>query len=451
MKIPKNSAVIIGAGPIGLFSAYQILKNKYADNVIIFEKRYSNKHEWTQRGMVVQFHRSLINLADLPEINEKCPCNIQKEQNETHRQKYNDLDHMSINNLQNILLKKLETTYKDSFLLAKLDEIELIQGTIFINTHTKIDISVSPKIIVDATGFHSILMNKILKIPFSEEYEYGSALKITWPEHQLNNKKLKEVEFHDCHESTEYYNQGFSSVAEFSYPLAELEDFLKDCGFYINKKATKLPFLQFDKTPFSIKLPPFLKKIINLEKNTTLYKHALDLFSDMKNGKLSGLTGFDFIKRLQQFNWVEADTLAKVIRNVIDPEISINNIYNDLDHIKEDLDKITIVFVPSRLERWISNNQVQTRLKIISSNIESSIFPVTAMAVGDSLTSTDFRHGLGVNRGLHTATQIFKEYLNPEIVRQLLVKNSYSPLSKCTDDALFQRAVACRDWLTKTK
>lgn len=449
MNTQKKTVLILGAGPIGLFSAYQILKNNYSNQVVIIEKRFSSKlnSEWTTRNMVVQFHRNLLTLSSIPLISTNCPCHITKEKNEHHRQKYTDLDHMSINNFQHMILDILKADYLDRFQIIGLDQIKLDNDIITIHTLHAIEENLSIEKIIDATGYHSILMNGLLDIPFSEEYEYGCALKITWSEHEIKTHFTKEIEFHDCHENTHYYKKGFSSVAEFSYPSDEFNHFFEVCGFYTNKNAKKVPFLKFDKTPFSIKLPPFLNKIISLEKESPLYQHAISMFSKMREGKLKGLNGAQFIQALQKFDWAEADTISTVIRQIVEPQATQENVYHDLNSILEDLEKINVVFVPSRIERWLEKNIVETKVKIIAPNTKTSTFSLTASAVGDSLASTDFRHGLGVNRGLHTATELFKYQKCPNQVREILIKNSYSALPIATDLHLFNRAVACRDWL----
>ncbi|CDL82541.1 hypothetical protein [Xenorhabdus szentirmaii] len=457
-----KTVIILGAGPIGLFSAFKILENNFADNVLVLEKRLTSVHSlkgWAERSMVVQFHRNLFSLPTLPEMTPKCPHGVLKEDYEEHRKKYHDLDHMSIKNIQCTILEHIEKYYKNRFFMMKMKEMSSDNNVISIsvgsdkNEGNKILENLQPEFILDATGYHSVLMNKTIGINFEIENEYGSALKITWPEHEINHVEIKEIEFHDCHENTLFFSEGNSSVAEFSYPSDEFNDFFEECGYSINPKGIKVPFLKLDKTPFSIKLPPFLKKITSLQKEHCLYKRAVELFSTIKKGKLHGINGLDFINYLKGFNWLEADNLALVIRKIINKETTIENLYTNLEENTLDLEKIRIVFVPSRAERWLSTNKVQTNIKLIYSNEDndhdshSQVHSVTACAVGDSLSSTDFRHGLGINRGLHSATRLFQDKLDPELVRRELVQNSYFMLDNPNDDALFKRAISCRDWL----
>ncbi|MBD2796575.1 hypothetical protein ID856_08530 [Xenorhabdus sp. 18] len=455
-----KTVVILGAGPVGLFSAFKILENDFAENVLVLEKRLNSAHKlkgWAERSMVVQFHRKLFSLSSLPEIMQKCPHEVLKEDNEEHRKKYRDLDHMSIKNIQSTILENIERYYKNRFFMMGVKNICINNNIIEISTDSDdnedchIFKNFQPELIVDATGYHSILMNKTIGIHFENEYEYGSALKITWPEHEMSHIEEKKIEFHDCHVNTNFFNEGNSSVAEFSYPSYEFNKFFEECGYSINHMSTKVPFLKFDKTPFSIKLPPFFKKITTLNKEHCLYKRAIELFNTIRKGKLNGITGLDFIHYLQGFNWAEADNLALVIRKIIDKKVTIESVYDNLEDFFLDLTKIKIVFVPSRAERWLSKNKVKININFIfknkSSNLLNQVYSVTACAVGDSLASTDFRHGLGINRGFHTATRLFQDKLDPELARRELVQHSYFLLDTPNDIALFNRAVSCRDWL----
>ena len=42
-------------------------------------------------------------------------------------------------------------------------------------------------------------MHQMLGIGFEGATEYGNALKITWPEHEVVNVSDRVTEFHDCH------------------------------------------------------------------------------------------------------------------------------------------------------------------------------------------------------------------------------------------------------------
>lgn len=75
------------------------------------------------------------------------------------------------------------------------------------------------------------------------------------------------------------------------------------------------------------------------------------------------------------------------------------------------------------------------------------IHPVTACAVGDSLASTDFSHGLGINRGFHTAVGLIQKKIDPESVRCELIENGYFILNEFSDNNIFSRAISCSDWL----
>ena len=101
-----NSVIIFGAGPVGLWSAIQMLENDFAKNVVILEKRFSfdlKLNSWSNREMVVQFHRDLLPILENGDLLDICPYGLSREQNEQYRIKYTDLDHMSIKNIQVVL------------------------------------------------------------------------------------------------------------------------------------------------------------------------------------------------------------------------------------------------------------------------------------------------------------------------------------------------------------
>ncbi|CAE16868.1 unnamed protein product [Photorhabdus laumondii subsp. laumondii TTO1] len=460
MNNKYETVIVLGAGPIGLFSAFKILENNFAENVLILDKRFISAYTfkgWAERSMVVQFHRKLFSLSYLPKIVKKCPYGVLKEDYEDNRKKYSDLDHMSIKNIQSTILENMEKFYKNRFFMVGLKDMSFDKDIVSISIFTEhfddnsILKNLNPELIVDATGYHSILMNKTIGIQFESEHEYGSALKMTWPEHEMSHVENKKTEFHDCHENTIFFSEGNSSVAEFSYPSDKFSEFFEECGYSINHRSTKLPFLKFDTTPFSIKLPPFLEKITSLKKDHFLYKRAVDLFNMIRRNKLSGINGLEFINHLQGFNWSEADSLALVVRRIINKRVTIENTYANLEENFLDLMKIRVIFIPSRAERWLSTNKVTTKINLIFSNdnnsLHNQISSVTACAVGDSLASTDFRHGLGINRGFHTATRLFQDKTDPELVRLELIQNSYSMLDVINDNSIFSRAISCRDWL----
>jgi len=258
-----ESAVILGAGPVGLWSAIKMLENNFAKNVIIVEKRFqfgSNLDGWADREMVVQFHRSILSFPknDMPLI--ICPHGVTKDTKEQNRNKYTDLDHMSIKNIQIILKDHLLNNYPEQFLLVEMQRMVLQGKTPIVNigvgwNDTKLfNNNFSPEFILDATGCNSAFMNQMLGVKFEGGNEYGHALKITWPEHEINTTG-KKTEFHDCHENSPFFSNGYSSVAEFSAPIMEAKAFFYDCGYAFQASANNIPFLEDNITPFSVKLP----------------------------------------------------------------------------------------------------------------------------------------------------------------------------------------------------
>lgn len=393
-----ESVVIFGAGPVGLWSAIKMLENNFARNVVILEKRFSfnsKLNSWSDREMVVQFHRSLLSIPKNEKPLETCPYGVSKEKNEQNRTKYIDLDHMSIKNIQIILKEHLLNHYSERFLMLEMQEMVLKEKvpTVIIgigSNDTKLfNNNFNPEFILDATGYHSALMNQMLGVKFEGTTEYGHALKITWPEHKVEQVTGKMTEFHDCHKNSPFFHDGYSSVAEFSAPIIKAEKFFCECGYNLKKSNNSLPFLENDKTPFSIKLPLFLQKIINSKDDNIIYSKAIDLFKTIRKAKLNGINGFDFVNRLKNFKWKEADALALVVRQTVNKNISAENPFVDLIHDECNLNKVKIIFVPSRAERWLSNNEKSTNinLKLLNSSGEKLELScsVTACAVGDSL------------------------------------------------------------------
>lgn len=457
-----DSAIILGAGPVGLWSAIQMLENNFANNVIVLEKRFNfnqERNKWLNREMVIQFHRSLLSVNKKYNFYKSCPTNVYKEGNESHRAKYNDLEHMSIKNMQSMLFNYLKHQYNNRFSMLEMQKLqnndlpEIVAGTGQHNLNLFNDINIG--FLLDATGYHSAFMNKIMNIEFEGNIEYGSALKITWPEHEMQNKLPKAIEFHDCHAQSDFFNKGFSSVAEFSAPIPEFNSFLEACGYNSQEVQDFVPFLERDKTPFSIKLFPFIQRIINSKQiEPDKYTIAKKLFSDIRRGGLYGISGFNFIKYLRLLDWLEADALALVIYQIIDNNMTSDGLYEETEQNKQELEKIRVVFVPSRIERWLKSNENNIDISLTFQNKrgdkKETNHRVLACAAGDSLASSDFRHGLGINRGIHTANRIFRDGISPEQARKDLITNSYFELSQPNDENIFNRAIHCRDWLLST-
>jgi len=457
-----QSAVIFGAGPVGLWSAIKMLENDFAKNVVIIEKRFKFNQkldDWASREMVVQFHRSILSIPTNNKPLDNCPYGVIKENTEHHRKKYTDLDHMSLRNIQTILKDHLLKNYPRHFLLLEMqqtmlkEKIPIVKIGLGHNGIMLFDGQFKPEFVLDTTGYHSAFMHEMLGVTFEGNIEYGSALKITWPEHELYPMK-KQIEFHDCHKDSPFYAKGYSSVAEFSAPIVGTKTFFSECGYGSQKSEGYIPFLENDISPFSVKLAPFIRKILQSVNNHYTYDQALALFKTIREGKLNGINGFDFVSRLKAFKWIEADRLALIVRQIVNQNVTLEKPFINLIEDKYQLKKINIVFVPSRLERWLSINKKNANIIFNLLNYSGEHLElyckVTACAAGDSLASTDFRHGLGINRGIHTATRLFRDKIHPEIVRQELIQNGYFKLNDIhNDDEIFNRAVFCRDWLVQ--
>jgi hypothetical protein len=188
-------------------------------------------------------------------------------------------------------------------------------------------------------------------------------------------------------------------------------------------------------------------------------------FSEMKKRGMIGMDGYEFIKHMQNIDTFgslciicyilnhffycrfipelkrEEDIIYakkmyvidednKNIKNIITNENYLKNDENDKykELFIESLKELKIAFIPERVEQILSKNliyinslktnihKIETKCKTYYSN------NVKVFAIGDSLFSTDFSLGMGVNRGLSTALQIIRDNISPERIRKEIEK-----------------------------
>ncbi|WP_163836745.1 hypothetical protein [Spartinivicinus ruber] len=285
-----------------------------------------------------------------------------------------------------------------------------------------------PEVVVDATGFKSNFMHELLSIPFKGCMNYGCAIKTTWPSHQFlcNNT---EIEFHDCHPNTSKFINGYSSSATFSPIVNHYYNLLSDYGFSLD--FTAKPTTYHETKGLHKWLHLLLKDLSALDKKSTAYKHSLQLFNRFRSSDVNGLSGLEVISSLSNIKTPGAKSMAQRIRQ------SVNTLYRSPEsepflHLESEraLDKVQVVFIPERIERYLALNKAEPTIdfRFFSHGEHKHTFSkkVNAFAVGDSLASTDFRTGQGLNRGLSVSTQIFSMKKDPETVRKDLINNCYS-------------------------
>ena len=118
------------------------------------------------------------------------------------------------------------------------------------------------------------------------------------------------------------------------------------------------------------------------------------------------------------------------------------------EDLRKFLEKVRVVYICDRTERILTQNLKRAvPLRVTVGGDQQSLCRVECVfAVGDSLFSTDFRIGQGVNRGLSSVIQIVAGGKSPEAVRRevacLLPTEPPETLAKREEDA-----AKTRKWL----
>lgn len=311
----KKDVIIVGAGPVGLWSAILLLKFNRARNVYILEKRL-DKEMWNKRKYIVKINNGyLLQIDDLfkelnknkkSSDNKKDDYSIKKmsfekilknytdqnpyvneysELNPNPKELEYDQDFYAISNFQDMLKTYLEENYNERIKFLGFSDnminYEKQQNKLNLNLAeinnlcSNSDEELEIEKIIDCTGIMSFIMNKILGIKFNEKKatNYGVGIKINWNKTrvlEIYNKQsllLKKIQLDNKKYMHYTINKGNISNIEFedahipgnilNAKVLFAECFrgqaklLTDANYTINKKARK-SYLPFKKSTLDI-------------------------------------------------------------------------------------------------------------------------------------------------------------------------------------------------------
>lgn len=308
-------------------------------------------------------------------------------------------------------------------------------------------------------------------------------------QYKINKGNISNIEFEDVH----IPNKILNAKVLFAECIREQDNLLVESNYNINKNVRK-SYLPFKKTVLEGEyvgellinrekykdnigqlqrdaLRLFWKEcvdIYNKDEDKETKKNILDFFQTMKKSGMFGINAYETILHLRKIktngalaiicyilnhlfycrfipqiekgeditktkNIYIIDENGKNIKNVLLNENYINDSKSNkieklfIDALKE----IQITFVPERVEHILKKNLVNIEKVEINSNLSEN---VKVFAIGDSLFSTDFSMGMGVNRGLSTALQIIRDGISPQRIRNEINKYVHpKKLPKNTD------------------
>jgi hypothetical protein len=321
--------------------------------------------------------------------------------------------------------------YSKRFEIVQLESITNIPPTKSLahgSAQVHLDISAtkfptfSPYRIIDATGSGSHFMNKVLQVPYSTRaYNHGPALVLSWPGHKVDSKS-KHIILHDCHGKTPCFPDGFSNDGSFANPSDAIDKHMEAWGFATNPEIVK------ENTPYNDHLGALFQDL----DNPSVSKHDKSVISEffvmIKNAGPTGLSGLEAVKQLEKAESVGASRLAVFLGSKVIPSTPpiVRYDSNFIKTWEANLELMRVKFLPSRIERHLTQIKVDNiPLKLSVAGQVVAEKKVHALAIGDSLATTDFLASSGTNRAFSTARQIFALDKEPERVFKELVQETF--------------------------
>ena len=418
-----KDTLILGAGPVGLWTALKILQSDPNVQVVVAEKR----QEYLRRDHIIITHPYLM-----PEL---CEGPLKCVDAKTTIGNYNpDLDDFKVNtvsvkDLQMSILERLDR-YSTRFQLVSLKSLsgspELVEISL---DRVPFDKEINPRILIDATGSKAHLMNGILKVPYTPDHHYthGSVLHFVWPS-KLTHPKSKSGRT----------SSSTSFDALFADPFDKSADLFSKWGYKVDLEAKPFPGANYHgerlNAVFQLLFDP------NVDKN--IKTQIESIFVDIQRGGKNGITGESMYTRLLAiYRPLETSNPAHtVLQRLAFRILKIGGL--GANRVK--LRQLRVTFLPERVEKYLSKIKVD-RIPV-NINIAGRIrnVKVSVMALGDSLAISDFSWGIGTNRGFAMANRIFSDGEWPNKVYQEMVKDTFKTLGTFHD-----RHGAAIAWLLK--
>jgi hypothetical protein len=425
------------------------------NNIQILLKKYLDK-KYSDRYKIISFSETMLNYK-----------------------KENNMLALDLYLTKNIDVKYIiDCTGVTSFIMNKTLGVEY-------DNKKSINYGVGLKIYWNKTNIKDIYekQQKLLKINNDDKYIY----------YTIKKENISNIEFEDLHSPKNILN----AKVLFAECFDGQDNLLLNAGYDIDLKSRKssLPFkksissvdstfeLLCNKEKFKNEigyyqrdaLRLFWYECVRLYNDITteieLKNNILSFFILMKKSGVNGINGYKFIKYLSKIKILGSIAIISYIINHLNycrfiPEINKNEditsatdiyvidnngknmkkfILSDIFQNIENFDniqlqfiyalkEINITFVPDRTERLLKKNLVNIDLLKIGENKNENI---KIFAIGDSLFTTDFSLGMGVNRGLSEAIQIIRDGISPQRIRNEINKYVHQKnLPKSTDHKL---------------
>ena len=419
-----GDTLILGAGPVGLWTAFKILQADPDVQVVIAEKR----QEFLTRDYIVRAHPFLM-----PEIcNDPLKCTIPKPpagKLDFRSSMDFTIKPYTIKDLQTAILDRLDQ-YSSRFQIVKLNSLS--------GSASKVEISLDrvpftyefiPQTIIDSTGSKAELMSGILKVPHDPHhyYTHGSALHLAWPS-RLNT-----------HVSSRMLVAGpESATAIFANPFENSNELFTKWGFKVDPMAKAYPETNYH----GGKLSAVFQLLSDPNVDQSIKTRLESIFIDIQKGGKNGIDGNTFFSRLVAIyrSLEKSDPAYTAIRQLAYAVINTSGLGANV----ENMSQLRITFIPQRVEKYLSEIKVDHVPVNINIARDTRKFQVSVLAFGDSLVTSDFSEGISASRGIAMANQIMGNGENANRAYEEMLKHTI-----LTPGSIADRKRATFLWLLK--
>ena len=412
-----GNTLILGAGPVGLWTAFKILQSNPNVQVVIAEKR----EKFLTRDHIIVVDQFLV--SELCDGFLNCP------QAKTSIGTFNfeEAESSSVltKNLQTAILERLDQ-YSSRFQIVKLNSL--------LGSASKVEISLDkipftkefiPQTIIDATGSKSHLMNGILKVPYDSNHHYthGSALHFAWP------TKLSHPDSNGGRRAGPD-----SAHAIYADPFEGSTKFFTKWGFKVDKRAKPYPGANYRGNV----LNAVFKLLSDPRVDQGIKSRIENIFVEIQRSGKNGMGSSELVGRLDAI-YKDLDPSHPAFlptRKLANAVLRIGRIGTDWNTLKQ----VRVTFIPERVEKHLTKikvDNVPVKLDIAGSvrNIQ-----IETIALGDSLGTSDFSWSHSTNRGFSMVNRIFRNGENPNTAFNEMVERTF--LTANTADMSTRRKAA---------
>ena len=426
-----GDTLILGAGPVGLWTAFKILQSDPNVQVVVAEKR----QEFLSRDHIVVTYPFLM--PELCDGTLKCPKSKITLGASHDVEDIKEISNpVTIKTVQASILERLQQ-YPSRFKLVKLKSMSGSLDLVKISLeYSSISNNIDPTTIIDATGSKAELMNGILKIPYNPDhyYTHGSALHFAWPSKLTRPNALVLGIQSNCQLNCP--NDAISATAFFADPFENSNEIFTKWGFKVDPRAKPFSNANYDSER--------LNSLFGILSDHTVDDKVKSLieavFIDIQKGGKDGMKGGEIVSRLIFISW-ELDSNNPAYPHLI-RLISDILMLGDLGSDLKNLEQLRVTFIPQRIEKHLT--KIKTNNVPVAVDFDGRLLTkhVNVIVMGDALGTTDFTWGQGTNRGFSMATQIFKEGKEINKVYSDMVEHCFSKSGSWWD-----RSASSLNWI----